>query len=164
MQVWQSFFVANAIVRAKQEDQPKPLAVGAPVCSTSAHAGGAVTAVTAVTACPRPVPAGAGRALPAAWPAQCARGCTVRACSPAMPILHITFVFSTLRDCRMPSAPLHPARRFHGHTCPPAPACGVCCARALAEPSSAVQSHNCSPLPPPSLSRLQACVTTPPSP
>lgn len=101
--------MANAIVRAKQEDQPKPLAVGAPVCSTSAHAGGAVTAVTAVTACPRPVPAGAGRALPAAWPAQCARGCTVRACSPTMPILHITFVFcprsGTAACPQLPSIP-----------------------------------------------------------
>lgn len=30
MQVWASFFLANAIVRGKQEDQPQPLVVRGP--------------------------------------------------------------------------------------------------------------------------------------
>lgn len=122
-----------------------------------------------VTAYPRPVPA---------------RGCV--ACSvcpvavlsehahPVMHILHITFVFCSpprvLQDC-VPHAvsarqlPVHPARRFtssHVSSSHPPPGFAVhMLLLSLPWPCRAVTVLLSLP---PSLFRLQACVTTPPSP
>lgn len=76
-QAWASFFLANAVVRAKQEDQPQPLVVRVPenprvqpqpVWEPGIHP----------DSTPRPVPIGGlPEPLPAAWPALGARGCSV---------------------------------------------------------------------------------------
>lgn len=127
-----------------------------------------------VTAYPWPVPA-------RGWPSPCPLrgllcvpgGCTVRACSPghAHSAHHFCVLFTAPRAlgvcaaCRVSSSASHPSRpALHILTrVRLAPTSWVCCAHALAEPSLAMQSRNHSPLPPPSLSCLQACVTTPPS-
>lgn len=172
--VWASFVLANAIVRGKQEDQPQPLAVRAPEnqcvqLQLMQEPRKCIDSVSSARSCQ-----GLARA-----PARCVACsvCPVAVLSEhahlVMHILHITFLFCFTEPCALrvraacrvisptshPSCPaLHIVTRVRL-----APTFRVCCAHAVVEPSLAMQSRNRFPLPPTSLSRLQACVTTPPS-
>lgn len=160
VQVWVSFFLANVIVRGEQEDQPQPLAVRAPEnqcvqVQPMREPGKRIDSVSSAHSC-----RGLARA-----PARCVACsvCPVAVLSehahPVMHILHITFLFCFTEPCalrlraacRVISPTSHPSRpALHIVTrVRLAPTFQVCCAHAVVEPSSAMQSRNHFPLPPP---------------
>lgn len=149
VQVWGSFFLANAIVRGKQEDQPQPLVVRAPEnqcvqLQPVREPRERTDSVSSACSC-----RGLARA-----PARCVACsvCPVAVLSehahPVMHILHITFLFCFTKPCALraraachvisptshPSRPaLHIVTRVHL-----APTVRVCYAHAVVEPSSAM--------------------------
>lgn len=141
--------MANAIVRGKEEDQPQPLALGAPedqcvqlepMREPGKHSG-SVSSACSCQGLAEPCPLRVLLCVPG--------GCSVRACSPghAHCAHHLCVVFTApcapgvCSACRVSSSAssIPPGASHHTRVCL-APTSWDCCAPALAQPSLAVQS------------------------